>query len=81
MACGPTRVRDALRGHPARLLYLTPTFHNPTGATMTEGARREIARLASDAHFTIVEDESLVDIALASAPPPPSHGGPGPKRR
>src|SRR5204863_9300296 len=54
-----------------RLVYLTPTFQNPTGATLPDGARREIARLAGDAHVTIVEDESLVDIALA-APPPPS---------
>jgi len=37
---------------------------------MTESARREIARLASDAHLTILEDESLVDIALGPAPPP-----------
>ena len=67
----PDALREALRARPARLLYLTPTFQNPTGATMADGARREIARLASDAHLTILEDESLVDIALA-APPPPS---------
>ena len=66
----PEALRAALRAHPARLLYLTPTFHNPTGATVPEGARREIARMASEAHVTIVEDESLVDIALGSAPPP-----------
>ena len=66
----PDAVREAMRQHPARLLYLTPTFHNPTGATLPEGARREIVRLARDLHLTILEDESLVDIALASAPPP-----------
>jgi len=65
----PDALRAALRAHPARLLYLTPTFQNPTGTTMTEGARREIARLASDAHVTILEDESLVDIALGPVPP------------
>jgi DNA-binding transcriptional MocR family regulator len=75
----PDAVREALRAHPARLLYLTPTFHNPTGATLTESARREIARLASDAHFTILEDESLVDIALTAAPPPPSLAALAPK--
>jgi DNA-binding transcriptional MocR family regulator len=75
----PDAVRDALRAHPARVLYLTPTFQNPTGTTLTEGVRREIARLASDAHFTIVEDESLVDIALTEAPPPPSMAALAPK--
>ncbi|HET6900039.1 MAG TPA: PLP-dependent aminotransferase family protein, partial [Vicinamibacteria bacterium] len=66
----PDALRAALRAHPARLLYLTPTFQNPTGTTMTEGARREIARLAAEAHVTILEDESLVDIALGASPPP-----------
>ena len=64
-------LRDALRQRPARLLYLTPTFHNPTGGSVPEGARREIARMTSDAHVPLIEDESLVDIALG-APPPPS---------
>ena len=40
-------LRDAVRQRPARLLYLTPTFHNPTGGTLPEGARREVARLAA----------------------------------
>ena len=28
-------LRDAVRQRPARLLYLTPTFHNPTGGSPT----------------------------------------------
>jgi DNA-binding transcriptional MocR family regulator len=66
----PEALREALRAHPARLLYLTPTFQNPTGGTLPESARREIARLAADAPLTILEDESLVDIALTGATPP-----------
>jgi DNA-binding transcriptional MocR family regulator len=73
----PDALREAVRQRP-RLLYLTPTFHNPTGATLPEGARREIARLASDVHLPILEDESLVDIALG-APPPPSIAALAPK--
>jgi DNA-binding transcriptional MocR family regulator len=65
-------VRDALRQRPARLLYLTPTYHNPTGAILPEAARREIARLASDAHVPLLEDESLVDIGLDGVAPPAS---------
>ena len=72
-------LRDALRQRPARLLYLTPTFHNPTGGTLPEGARREIARLAVDAHLPLLEDESLVDIALEETPPPPSIAALAPK--
>ena len=66
----PDALRTALRVRPARLLYLTPTFHNPTGGTLPEAARREIVRLAAEAHLAILEDESLVDIALTATPPP-----------
>jgi DNA-binding transcriptional MocR family regulator len=72
-------VRDAIRQRPARLLYLTPTFHNPTGANVPEGARREIARLATDAHVPIAEDDSLVDIGLDDGPVPPSIAALAPK--
>jgi DNA-binding transcriptional MocR family regulator len=64
-------LRDAVRQRPARLVYLTPTFHNPTGTTLPEGARREIARVCADAHVPLVEDDSLADVALGAPPPPP----------
>jgi DNA-binding transcriptional MocR family regulator len=72
-------LREAVRQRPARLLYLTPTFHNPIGGTLPEGARREIARLATDAHLPLVEDESLVDIRLDETPSPPSIAALAPK--
>jgi DNA-binding transcriptional MocR family regulator len=72
-------VRDVVRQRPARLMYLTPTFHNPTGGTLPEGARREIARLAADARIPLVEDESLVDMALEDEPPPPAIAALAPK--
>jgi DNA-binding transcriptional MocR family regulator len=56
---------------PARLVYLMPTFHNPTGSVMPESARREIARLGRFSGVPIIEDDTLVDLALGSEPPPP----------
>lgn len=41
--------------HP-RLLYLTPTYQNPTGLTMPLHRRRQLLRLAEDYNFTILED-------------------------
>jgi DNA-binding transcriptional MocR family regulator len=63
-------LRDAVtRG--CRLLYLMPTFQNPTGTVMTEPMRREIARIAVESQVPVVEDHVLSDLTLDRAPPPP----------
>jgi DNA-binding transcriptional MocR family regulator len=64
-------LHDLGRRRPARLLYLIPTFHNPTGVVMPEPARREVARLAADLQLPVVEDDSLADISLGAPPPLP----------
>ncbi len=65
------RIAAALRRPRARLLYLQPTFHNPTGAVLPERHRREITRLAEQSGVAILEDHTLADLALAAPPPPP----------
>ena len=41
----------------AQALYVVPTIQNPTGATMSESRRREIAEVARSHGLIIVEDE------------------------
>jgi len=53
------------------LVYLVPSFHNPTGAVLPEAARREVARLAESSGTAVVEDESLAELSFGSEPPPP----------
>jgi DNA-binding transcriptional MocR family regulator len=53
----------------ARVLYTTPTFHNPTGGTMSEPRRRDIAAVAQRHGVTVLEDD--VYGFLAPDPPPP----------
>jgi DNA-binding transcriptional MocR family regulator len=53
------------------LVYLVPSFHNPTGSLMPEGARREVARLVEARGVALVEDESLADLTFGAEPPPP----------
>lgn len=55
--------------HP-RLVYLTPTGHNPTGATMPTVARQRIAREAEVHEVPIIEDETLADLVLKGTRPP-----------
>ncbi len=54
-----------------RLLYLMPTFQNPTGALMPERQRRAVARLARELAIPLVEDNTLADLSLGATPPPP----------
>ena len=55
---------------PVRLAYVVPTFHNPTGATMPEARRRDLARAAAEYGFQVVEDLTP-DASLGVGVPPP----------
>ena len=57
-------------GAPVRLAYVVPTYHNPTGATMPEERRRELARAAAEYGFQVVEDLTP-DASLGNGTPPP----------
>jgi DNA-binding transcriptional MocR family regulator len=56
---------------PPALVYLVPTFQNPTGTVLSESARREVAHLAEKSGTTILEDEGLVELSFETEPPPP----------
>jgi DNA-binding transcriptional MocR family regulator len=64
-------IADAVSGGTVRAVYLTPTFHNPTGAVMPEAARRELARFGHASGVPVIEDTTLAELALGSDPPPP----------
>jgi DNA-binding transcriptional MocR family regulator len=49
-------VRFGAQRSRAQLLFLNPICHNPTGTTLSEPRRREIARLASDFGLTVIDD-------------------------
>lgn len=57
----------------ARLCYLIPDFHNPTGAHMSEPARAAVSALARRHELTIVADETMRDLDLRVPPPPTPH--------
>jgi DNA-binding transcriptional MocR family regulator len=64
-------LRDVVRRASPRLVYLVPTFHNPTGLLVPEATRRAIARIADESGVPIVEDDTLADLTLGPEPPPP----------
>lgn len=67
----PATLRQRIIATSSRLVYLTPTFQNPTGALMRRPARKEVARIAADLSVPIIDDCTFFDIALEGAPPPP----------
>jgi len=54
-----------------KLVYVTPTFHNPAGSTMPEHRRRHLAALADRYGFLIVEDDAYRRLGFGGAPPAP----------
>ena len=66
----PERIHHLGRDASPRLLYLTPTCHNPTGTTIDLETRREIVRVAAKLQIPIVEDLVLADLSLEDPPPP-----------
>ncbi|MGW2511527.1 aminotransferase-like domain-containing protein [Streptomyces scopuliridis] len=53
----PDSLEAACRSAAPKLLYCTPTLQTPTTATMSEGRRERIARIAAAHDLVIVEDD------------------------
>jgi DNA-binding transcriptional MocR family regulator len=54
----------------ARLVYILPTFHNPTGTTLAAAERRELVRLAIHHELLVVEDDPYGALRFEGESPP-----------
>jgi DNA-binding transcriptional MocR family regulator len=61
------QLQATLRQTSARLAYLTPDFHNPTGALVPEADRRDVLKTARQTGTTVVVDESFVDLGFSGS--------------
>jgi len=52
----PQAFEDACR-RGAKILYITPTLHNPTAATMSGQRRQELARIVQEYGVAVLEDD------------------------
>src|SRR4030095_8037966 len=64
-------VKETVARTAPRLIYLMPTFQNPTGAVLPAAGRRALARLSRELQIPIVEDNTLADLSLGAPPPAP----------
>lgn len=59
------------RQHHASLLYMIPSFHNPTGTLMDEKRRQQILEVCQKESLPIIEDDVYGELWLDDAPPNP----------
>jgi DNA-binding transcriptional MocR family regulator len=73
------RVADAVTAHRPGMIYVMPSFHNPTGASLGVHRRRALAELAAEEDIPLVEDNALEGTALGDeiVPPIASFAPPG----
>lgn len=64
-------LEDVLIDYHPRLLYITPTFSNPTGIVMPLHRRRQLLRLAQQYELTILEDSVYHELHFDEPAPPP----------
>lgn len=53
----PESMEEVVKKHHPKLVYLIPTFQNPTGRTIPLERRKEIARIAIENDTLVVEDD------------------------
>lgn len=62
---------SGLRQAAARVAYVTPDFHNPTGLLMSDAERAAFVDSARSTETRIIVDETFAELAIGSGPPPP----------
>ena len=64
----PDDLARVLARHRPTLLYLVPTFANPTGRTLPEERREQVAELAARAGTWVIEDDPYGELRFSGAP-------------
>jgi 2-aminoadipate transaminase len=69
----PEFLEKVLKSGPIKLIYLVPTFQNPTGRSLPVERRRAIADLAMRYDVLVVEDDPYGDLRYRGEALPPIH--------
>jgi DNA-binding transcriptional MocR family regulator len=69
----PDLLELALARHRPRVMYVQPTFHNPTARVMGEARRREVVAIAARHRCMIVEDDWAGDLRFEGRDLPTLH--------
>jgi DNA-binding transcriptional MocR family regulator len=64
------QLEEMMVKHKPKLVYLIPTFGNPSGATLSLARRKRILEIAVRTQTLIVEDDPYGELYFDQAPPP-----------
>jgi 2-aminoadipate transaminase len=67
----PDSLRDGVRRHAPRLLYLNTAAHNPTGGFLARSRHRPVLEIARGSKLTVVEDQTCWPLCYDGEAPPP----------
>jgi len=73
----PGALADAIETHDPKLVYLVPTFQNPTGRTMSAERRAAIAEVLVRTGVPLLEDDPYGELRFEGEPVPPIAAQPG----
>lgn len=65
------RLEEAAKKYRPKILYIIPTFQNPTGRTLCLERRQAVAELASKYGFLVLEDDPYRDLRYSGEALPP----------
>ena len=64
-------LEEKLTQHQPTFLYTIPTFHNPTGVTLSASRREKLVALSQKHNFLVVADEVYHLLSFGKSPPTP----------
>lgn len=64
-------LEQAIKKYHPKMLYIIPTFQNPTGRTLSLERRRRVAELASEYGMIVAEDDPYRDLRYSGTSLPP----------
>ena len=64
------KLEAMIQQHNPKLIYIIPTFGNPSGALLTKERRLKILQLAVQYKTIVIEDDPYGDLYFGEAPPP-----------
>ena len=64
------RLKEVTAGREVKFMYAVPNFQNPSGITYAEGNRRQVAEVAADRGFFMVEDDPYGELRFSGSRQP-----------